>query len=164
MPPSAHATRFIRLTGGSFTRRVSAVILDRIDEYRRVLETYSRRLLPQIRWRPTDRGDVEVLNETADFYRYFDATPHAEFLFECVAQTIDVDLPAETAFLRAYDSFKAEVSRMIDMPDRLLDLLFRFLRHNDGKLSKRAREREFGPLTDGEATRIEAIYADLQHP
>lgn len=141
---------------------VSAVILDRIDEYRRVLETYSLRLLPHIRWQPTDRGNIEVLNETADFYRYFDATPHAQFLFECVARTIDVDLPAETAFLQAYDSFKAEISRMIDMPDRLLDLLYRFLRQNDGKLSKRAREREFAALTDGEAMRIEAIYAGLR--
>jgi Fic family protein len=143
---------------------VSAVILDRIDEYRRVLETYSRRLLPYIRWRPTDRGNVEVLNETGDFYRYFDATPHAEFLFECVARTIDVDLPAETAFLKTYDAFKAEISRMIDMPDRLLDLLFRFLRQNDGNLSKRAREKEFAALTDNEAVHIEAIYADLHSP
>ncbi|CDZ34181.1 Filamentation induced by cAMP protein Fic [Neorhizobium galegae bv. officinalis] len=141
----------------------SAVILDRIDDYRRTLETYSRRLLPHIRWRSTDRGNVDVLNETGDFYRYFDATPHAEFLFECVARTIDVDLPAETAFLKTYDSFRAEIARMIDMPDRLFDLLFRFLRRNDGKLSKRAREREFAALTDEEATRIEAIYADLQH-
>lgn len=140
---------------------VSAVILDRIDEYRHVLETYSRRLLPHIRWRPTDRGNVEVLNETADFYRYFDATPHAEFLFECVARTIDVDLPAETAFLKTYDSFKDEVSRMIDMPDRLFDLLFRFLSQNGGKLSKRAREREFAALTEEEATRIELIYTEL---
>jgi hypothetical protein len=54
---------------------VSAVILDRIDDYRRTLESYSRRLLPHVRWRPTDRGNVEVLNETIDFYRYFDATP-----------------------------------------------------------------------------------------
>ena len=140
---------------------VSAVILDRIDEYRHVLETYSRRLLPHIRWRPTDRGNVEVLNETADFYRYFDATPHAEFLFECVARTIDVDLPAETAFLKTYDSFKNEVSRMIDMPDRLFDLLFRFLSQNGGKLSKRAREREFAALTEEETTRIELIYTEL---
>ncbi|ERI14583.1 Fic family protein [Brucella intermedia] len=140
---------------------VSAVILDRIDEYRHVLETYSRRLLPHIRWRPTDRGNVEVLNETANFYRYFDATPHAEFLFECVARTIDVDLPAETAFLKTYDSFKNEVSRMIDMPDRLFDLLFRFLSQNGGKLSKRAREREFAALTEEETTRIELIYTEL---
>lgn len=141
---------------------VSAVILDRIDAYRTVLESYSRRLLPHIRWQATDRGNVEVLNDTADFYRYFDATPQAEFLFECVARTIDVDLPAETAFLRIYDAFKAEVQRMIDMPDRLLDLLFRFLRQNDGRLSKRARDREFAALTDAEAVRIEEIYADLQ--
>jgi hypothetical protein len=117
--------------------------------------------LPFISWRPPNRGNVEVLNETADFYRYFDATPHAEFLFECVARTIDVDLPAETAFLRSYDSFKAQVKGMIDMPDRVLDLLYRFLRQNGGKLSKQAREKEFAALTDSEAVRIEAIYADL---
>lgn len=141
---------------------VSAVILDRIDDYRRILESYSRRLLPHVRWRPTDRGNVEVLNDTIDFYRYFDATPQAEFLFACVARTVDVDLPAETAFLRAYDTFKGRVSGMIDMPDRLLDLLFRFLRQNDGHLSKRAREREFAALTEEEVARVEGIYAELR--
>lgn len=141
---------------------VSAVILDRIDDYRRTLESYSRRLLPHVRWRPTERGNVEVLNETIDFYRYFDATPHAEFLFACVARTVDVDLPVETAFLRAYDAFKGRVSGMIDMPDRVLDLLFRFLRQNDGRLSKRAREREFAVLTDEETARVEGIFAELR--
>lgn len=141
---------------------VSAVILERIDAYRTVLESYSRRLLPLVRWQSTDRGNVTVLNDTADFYRYFDATPHAQFLFECVARTIDVDLPAETAFLRAYDAFKIEVQQMFDMPDRLLDLLFRFLRQNEGHLSKRARDREFSALSDTEAARIEAIYVDTQ--
>lgn len=141
---------------------VSAVILDRIDDYRKTLESYSRRLIPHVRWRSTDRGNVEVLNETIDFYRYFDATPHAEFLFACVARTVDVDLPSETAFLRSYDTFKGQVLGMIDMPDRLLDLLFRFLRQNDGHLSKRAREREFAGLTEDEAIRIEGIFAELR--
>lgn len=141
---------------------VSAVILDRIDAYRTVLESHSRRLLPFVRWQSTDRGNVTVLNDTADFYRYFDATPHAEFLFECVAKTIDVDLPAETTFLRIDDAFKIEVQRMIDMPDRLLDLLFRFLRQNEGRLSKRARRKEFPALNDTEAVRIETIYAEIQ--
>lgn len=141
---------------------VSAVILERIDAYRQVLESYSRRLLPHVSWRPTDRRNVEVLNDTGDFYRYFDATPHAEFLFACVAQTIDHDLPAETRFLRAYDGFKSRVSGLIDMPDRVLDLLFRFLHQNGGRLSGRARAKEFAALTDAEADRIEAIYAELQ--
>ncbi|AYG62337.1 Fic family protein [Rhizobium jaguaris] len=141
---------------------VSSVILDRIDAYRTVLESYSRRLLPLVRWQSTDRGNVTVLNDTSDFYRYFDATPHAEFLFECVARTIDVDLPTETAFLRIYDAFKIEVQQMIDMPDRLLDLLFRFLRQNEGRLSKRARDKEFSALSDAEAARVETIYAAIQ--
>lgn len=141
---------------------VSAVILDRIEEYRRTLESHSRRVLPFVRWRPTDRGNVEVLNETADFYRFFDATPHAEFLFSCVARTIDIDLPAETAFLRGYDSFKRQVSSLVDMPDRLMDLLFRFLHQNGGVLSKRAREREFAEMTDSEAVEVEAIYAGVR--
>lgn len=141
---------------------VSAVILERIAAYRQVLESYSRRLLPHVDWRPTERGNVEVLNDTGDFYRFFDATPHAEFLFACVAQTIDTDLPAETRFLRAYDGFKSRVSGPIDMPDRTLDLLFRFLRQNGGRLSGRAKAKEFAALTEEEADRIEAIYAELQ--
>ncbi len=72
-----------------------------------------------------------------------------------------MDLPAETAFLKGYDTFKKRVSILVDMPDRLIDLLFRFLRQNDGVLSKRAREREFSELTDVEAERIEAIYAEI---
>ncbi|MDX8480779.1 hypothetical protein RFN28_20255 [Mesorhizobium sp. VK24D] len=45
------------------------------------------------------------------------------------------------------------------MPERLIDLLFRFLHQNGGQLSNRAREKEFAALTNDEAERIEAIYA-----
>jgi hypothetical protein len=47
------------------------------------------------------------------------------------------------------------------MPDTLVDLLIRFLSQNDGKLSKRAREREFEKLTDSEAQAIETKYAEI---
>ena len=79
---------------------VSAAILDRIESYRKVLESYSARLLPLIEWKPTAKMNVEILNDTGDFYRYFDATPHAEFLFKCVQRTIEHDLPEEAAFSR----------------------------------------------------------------
>ncbi|MFQ5983364.1 MAG: Fic family protein, partial [Woeseiaceae bacterium] len=101
---------------------VSAAILERIDEYRRVLEDYSLRLLPLIEWEPTEDGNVRVLNETGDFYRFFDATPHAEFLYGCVQKTIEEDLPDETDFLRRYDLFRSRIGSMIDMPDRTVDL------------------------------------------
>ncbi|MCH9000254.1 MAG: Fic family protein [Proteobacteria bacterium] len=140
---------------------VSAAILERIDEYRRVLEDYSLRLLPLIDWEPTENGNVRVLNETGDFYRFFDATPHAEFLYGCVRKTIEEDLPNETDFLRRYDLFRSRMASMIDMPDRTIDLLFRFLRQNGGRLSMRAREREFEALTDTENEQIERMYRDV---
>jgi hypothetical protein len=139
---------------------VSAAILDRIDDYRRTLESYSGRLLPFVKWEPTDKRNVRVLNETADFYRFFDATPHAEFLYECVARTIDTDLPVETRYLESFDMFRRNVTEIVDMPDGTIDLLFRFLRQNKGALSKRSREKEFAKLSDDEVAKIEANYAE----
>ncbi len=133
---------------------VSAAILEAIDAYRAVLEDYSRRLLPVVEWKPTADGNVKVLNDTADFYRYFDATPHAEFLFGCVRKTLEEDLPRETQFLARYNQLQRQVQGFVDMPDRTFDLLFRFLRQNGGRLSKRAREGEFKALTAAERSAI----------
>ncbi len=137
---------------------VSVAILRRMDEYRRVLESYSRPLLNLIEWRPTPAGNVEVLNETADFYRYFDATRHAEFLYECVEQTVQHDLVDEVRFLRAYDAFVTRVGAIVDMPQARVELLWRFLHQNQGKLSTRARTEEFAPLSDAEIGQVEQFY------
>lgn len=139
---------------------VSAAILRNIEGYRAALESYSKRLLPLVEWRPTERGNVQVLNDTADFYRFFDATPHAEFLYDCVEQTIEIDLPQETRFLTAHDSFRVAVQQLVDMPDRTLDLLFHFLRQGSGRLSKRARAKEFASLRVSEVEKIERAYEE----
>ena len=137
---------------------VSAVILERIAAYRSVLEQYSQAVLPFIEWTPTGSGNVQVLNDTADFYRFFDATPQVEFLFDCIKQTIEVELPNEARFLKAYDTFRREVQKIVDMPERTLNLLFRFLHQNDGQLSKRARSKEFSQLSEAEVAFIEVAY------
>ncbi|TQS69932.1 Fic family protein [Rhodobacteraceae bacterium] len=137
---------------------VSAAILERMDAYRAVLESYSARLLAHIEWAPTEKFNVEVVNDTADFYRFFDATPHAEFLYSCVRKTIEEDLPFETAFLRRYDAFRGQIENIVEMPSHTIDLLFRFLQQNDGKLSRRARENEFQALSEEETRRIERAY------
>lgn len=139
---------------------VSAAILGRIEDYRRVLESRSSALLPFIDWRATEGGNVEVLNDTASFYRYFDATAHAEFLYGCIERTVEEDLPREINFLVAFDHFAAGVKDMADMPDRRVELLRGFLEQNGGRLSARARSREFVALTDKEAARIERLYAE----
>lgn len=139
---------------------VSAAILDNIEGYRRVLEDYSARLLPLVEWEATEKFNVRVLNDTKDFYSYFDATPHAEFLYLCVKQTIEEDLPQEADFLRRYDEFCAQVQTIADMPDSLMDLLFRFLQQNDGRLSRRARTKEFSALSNEEVVKVERIYEE----
>jgi hypothetical protein len=139
---------------------VSAAFLGRIDEYRAALESYSRRLLPAVEWVATPDGNVKVLNDTADFYRFFDATPHAEFLYACVRQTIEQDLPEEARFLQSFDRFRAGVEAMVDMPERTLGNLLGFLRQNGGRLSRRARDNEFAALTPEEIEGIERLYAE----
>lgn len=139
---------------------ISSAILRQLERYRTVLESYSGPLLPFIDWRATEGGNVEVLNPTADFYRYFDATAHAAFLYACVEETISHDLPEEVRFLEAFDAFGDAVQQVVDLPAGQVELLRKFLAQNEGRLSQRAREREFAAFTSEEVERVEAIYAD----
>jgi Fic family protein len=138
---------------------VSVAILQHIEEYRSVLESYSKALLPLINWEPTPEGNVEVLNATADFYRFFDATRHTEFLYAIVAQVIEHDMPDEIRFLEAFDAFNERLQQIVDMPQRQVELLRGFLAQNDGRLSQRARSREFEALTEREVEAVEQAYA-----
>jgi Fic family protein len=137
---------------------VSASILNHIEDYRKVLESYAHPLLDFIDWKETKKHNVEVLNETIDFYRYFDATKQAEFLYDCVNDTIQHIIPQEISFLMNYDQFKQYLEDDFEMPDNTIALLFRFLEQNNGKLSKRARENEFISLTNQEVEEIEKNY------
>jgi len=139
---------------------VSSVMLDRIDEYRITLQNHSAPLLDYIEWRPTPERNVEVLNDTADLYRYYDCTQAAEFLYACVLRTVEQDFPREIDYLRRHDEAMARIHEMIEMPDRLVQNLILFIRQNDGTLSKRKREKEFYKLTDEEVRGLESIVQD----
>ena len=80
---------------------VSAVMLDRIDDYRRTVQGHSRPQMPFINRQTTADRNVEIFNDTADLYRYFDCTAEAEFLYACVARTVERDLPDEIEFCAA---------------------------------------------------------------
>ena len=140
---------------------VSSVILERIEDYAATLEAYSEPRLSLVEWRATDKGNVEVLNETMDLYRFFDSTPQAEFFYECVHETVTKILPDEVKYLRQYDKMKAFVDDCIDMPDRTVSLLINFLHQNNGKLSNRARSKEFSALTDEEVQMFENKFEEI---
>lgn len=140
---------------------VSAIILERLDEYRKVLENFSKARLDLIEWKPSENNNVEVLNDTIDLYRYFDATKQVEFLYSCVQQTIEQTIPEEVEYLAKYDRMKAYLDNVYEMPDKTVALLVRFLEQGNGKLSERAKASEFKELTNDEVDAIEKKYQEI---
>jgi hypothetical protein len=113
-----------------------------------------------IEWRPTPERNVEVLNDTADLYRYFDATEAAEFLYACVKRTVEQDLPREIDYLRRHDEALRRIMNTVEMPDWVAENLLMFIRQNKGKLPKRRRTGEFEKLTDAEVASLEAVVSE----
>ena len=139
---------------------VSSVMLDRINEYRGVLQSQTAVLMDYIDWRVLPNHNVEVLNDTADLYRFFDLTDEAEFLYRCVARTVTYDLPKEILYLEANDTALTAIMNHIEMPDRLAQDLIMHIRQNKGVLSNKRRQGIFKKLTDDEVKLAETSIAD----
>jgi hypothetical protein len=140
---------------------VSAIILERLEEYRQVLEHYSKPLLDLIEWKSSKENNVEILNDTIDLYKYFDVTKQAEFLYSCVQQTIEKTIPEEVEYLEKYDRLKTYLDDHFEMPDKTVDLLIRFLEQGNGKLSQRATTTEFKSLNEEEIETIQSKYSEI---
>jgi len=140
---------------------VSSSILDHIVDYKTVLDSYSHPLLDHIVWKETEDHNVEVTNNTIDLYRYFDATKQAEFLYDCVADTLERVIPEEVTYLQNYDTFKRYLDNHFEMPDKMVAILVRFLEQNDGVLSKRVLKKEFSALKEEEIKKIEENYNNI---
>jgi hypothetical protein len=138
---------------------VSSVLLDWIDKYRQVLQAHSNPLMPYIEWYPNPKNNVDVVNDTADLYRYFDATETAEFLYECVARTIEEDLPREIDYLTRRDEALKGVMHVVEMPDRTAEQFVLYVQRNDGRLPQR-RRKEFQALSEDEVAKLEEIVRD----
>jgi hypothetical protein len=140
---------------------VSSVMLDRIDDYRSTLQGHSGPLMPYIEWRPTPERNIEVLNDTADLYRYYDCTAEAEFLYSCVRRTVEEDLPREIEYLRRHDEAIHRIMDVVEMPDRIAEDLVYYIRANKGALAKLRRKRQFQKLSDGEVAMMERIVREV---
>ena len=135
---------------------VSSAMLDWISLYRATLQTHSSPLNEFIQWNPAPKGNVEVTNDTADLYRYYDCTEAAEFLYRCVERTIKIDLPREIDFLTRRDEALSNVMNVVEMPDRLAEQFVLYVQNNNGKLPNR-RRKEFAALKEKELQKLEEI-------
>lgn len=139
---------------------VSAAMLEDLAGYRAVLEDYSLPTLESIEWQPTTRGNVEVLNDTAYLYRYFDATRQAEYLTDCIERTVRFALPNELDYLHRFDDAKRRVADVADLPDRLASLLIQFCVQNQGTVSARKRAEYFQGVPAGVIAALEQAVWD----
>ena len=124
-------------------------------DYEASLEAFSRHLMALVEYSLDEEGRMTVHNDTAKWYRYIDMTPQVEALFKFIDQTIDMELARELAFLANYDKTKRAIQKIVDMPDRKIDLFIRFCLQNNGRLSARKRTSHFDFLSDKEIARME---------
>jgi len=139
---------------------VSSVMLKWIDQYRTVLQSHSAPLMNFIQWVPTVGGNVEVRNDTTDLYRYFDCTEAAEFLYLCVEETVEKDVPHEIEYLKRHDKAMQQLMDTVEMPNRMADNFIMFMRQNDWTLPKKRRRDEFRKLTDDEIETLQGIVRE----
>ncbi|MDD3148989.1 MAG: Fic family protein [Candidatus Riflebacteria bacterium] len=147
------ALRGVLPTGLMFP--VSAVMLKDPAAYDASLEAFSRPLLQQIDYQLHEDGKMTVTNNTACWYRYFDATAQAEALFDFVERTVEEELVAELSFLANFDNAKKSLQRVVDMPDRLIDLFIQLCLQNNGRLAKGKRSAHFAFLSEEELKTME---------
>lgn len=111
-------------------------IEERGDEYRRLLEPGG----------PMD-------------FRFFDATPHAEFVYVCVRESAAELFPATIAYVERFERFQAAAQARIGLPRETAMLLFPFIQENGGRLPARHNDPDFPRLTPDQARHIDECYA-----
>lgn len=140
---------------------ISATLLGRPRDYDASLESFSKALMPLVRYTLDHRGQMTVLNDTRDFYRSVDCTFLAEMLFSFAEETIEKELPAEIRFLQQYDVARRRMREVVDLPNRHADLFVRLCLQGNGKLSKAKRQLpEYAVLTDPEIAALETAVAE----
>ena len=135
---------------------VSAVILANLNEYIAVLESFSRPMRERTEYSPNLPNAVATGND-AIYFRYFDATEQAEFLYRALERTVEEDLQVEIDFLLGFDRARLRLNQLLDWPGHSLDLFISIVHQNEGSLSKSKKNSHFDWMTDTEITDAETI-------
>ena len=138
---------------------VSAVILANLEDYVRVLERFSRPIAARTKYNPDVPGARATGND-ALYFRYFDATDQASFLYQALERTVMHDLAQEIDFLLGFDTARARLGTLLDWPPHSLDLFIRLVHQTADTLSKAKRQSHFPWMTNREVARGEAIVAE----
>lgn len=141
---------------------VSAHMVNHIKEYDTALEAYSSPLMSKIKYEMKEDNSMSVLNpaDVEGYFRYPDLTEQAIYLAKTIKGTITEDIYWEMDFLVKYDDAKSAIQEIVDMPDRHIDMMIKFLYQNRGELATRKR-KHFTELTDDEIGKMENAFKEI---
>ena len=134
---------------------VSAVILANQEKYAHTLERFSKPLQARTKYNP-DVPETPATGNDAPYFRYFDATDQASFLYWALERTVEQDLEEEISFLLGFDAAHTALKNVLAWPAHSLDLFIRLVHQNEGSLSKTKQQSHFAWMTDEEVQRSEA--------
>ena len=137
---------------------VSATMLENMKAYDSCLESFSVPVKALIDYETNEDLSIHVKNDTAYLYRYFDATPIVSYLYQCIADTIEVGLKQELELLDKFRQVKKIIDQEMDVSNIDLDRFINFCHQNNGTLSIKKRERFFKDYTDDQLARMQEIY------
>jgi hypothetical protein len=138
---------------------VSAFILANEEEYVTILEQFSRPRLARTDFDPQfpltqARGNDPV------YFKFFDATAQALFLYSALERTVMHDLREEIDYLMKLDRARAILRNAVDWPGQSLDLFINVVRQGNGVLSKTKRASLFDWMSDEEIARFIPLVND----
>jgi len=143
-------------TPKGFILPVSAVILANLDRYQDALVAFSGPIMKRTSYDPSTR-DAKATGNDPVYFRYFDATDQASFLYDALERTIEKDLDEEISFLIGFDRAREALHGISDWPGQSADLFINLVRQNNGHLSATKHKSQFSLLTDEEVARYEGI-------
>ena len=138
---------------------VSAVLLKKVREYDRMLETFSVRLLERIDYTMNHDGEISVNCDSIDFYRYIDFTPIVESFQRIIEETIETEWKVELDYLVSYDRIRNGMRAIVDLPEKKANQFILFVNQNNGTLSA-AKRGKFPELNDEEVSALEMVICN----
>ncbi len=135
---------------------VSAVLYKNPTSYDRMLESFSKRLMPLINYELDTLGVMTVENETADFYRYINYTEIVELFFEIIEKTLETELVPELDYLKSWEQARTQMRNIVDMPEKKIRLFITFVQQNNGSFPKN-RRKMFEELSDAEISSLTRV-------
>jgi len=147
------------VTPEEFIFPVSATMLNHVHDYDACLESFSTSIKPLIDFVSNDDASIEVLNETVNLYRYFDATRMAEYLYTCVDATIERELKVELETVSAFAHARKAIDAAFDLPEKQKNLFLKLCWQGNGKISKVKRKSHFSMFEESELDAMEHLVA-----